>query len=106
IVPEVPRLTVTTPTRTLPVPIAPIILSPAPELTITLSFNPNSAASSERNVPAISSDVTSGGSISIHLGSITLIDACHHLRFRTSSSAVPEASPHSIVLLPVNQKLM
>ena len=43
-VPLVPKLAVMTPSRVLPVPIAPIMLSPPPALTRTLAVRPNSLA--------------------------------------------------------------
>ena len=60
-VPLVPKLAVTTPGVTLPVPIAPIMLSPPPALITTSDEKPYFTASDARSVPAASCDAESGG---------------------------------------------
>jgi prepilin-type processing-associated H-X9-DG protein len=55
-VPLVPKLAEIVPGATLPVPIAPIMLSPPPALTTTSADNPYCAANSGRSVPAAVSD--------------------------------------------------
>ncbi len=51
-VPLVPKLAVTTPATVLPVPMAPIMLSPPPALTRTLGFRPSSRAVASCKRPA------------------------------------------------------
>ena len=54
-VPLVPKLAVTTPSRVFPVPIAPIMLSPPPALTRMPSFSPSFRAAAAVRRPAGSS---------------------------------------------------
>ncbi len=89
--PLVPRLALTTPGVTLPVPIAPIMLSPPPALTTTSVEKPYFCAISARSVPAATCDGESGGSQSARFLSSALITADDHVRLRTSISAVPDA---------------
>ena len=99
--PLVPKLAVTTPGATLPVPIAPIMLSPPPALTTTSVVSPYFLASSGRSRPAGRCESASGGSQSARWGSIALIASRDHTRRRTSIRAVPEASPYSMKKFPV-----
>ena len=59
--PEVPRLAVTRPGGTLPVPMAPIMLSPPPALTTTSAGRFQRLARSGRSVPGGSREESSGG---------------------------------------------
>ncbi len=102
--PEVPRLTVTTPGRMLPVPIALIMLSPLPALTSASSARPHSSRRVLRNKPAGRFEERSGGSIDSNFGSMNFRIGFDHLRVRMSSKPVPEASPYSIWRSPVSQR--
>ena len=104
-VPEVPRLTVTTPARMLPVPIALIMLSPLPALTRASPARPHSSRRRLRNKPAGRFEERNGGSIDSNLGSMKFRIGLHHWRVRTSIKPVPEASPYSIWRSPVSQRL-
>ncbi len=94
--PLVPRLALTTPGETLPVPMAPIMLSPPPALTTTSAEKPYFCAIAARRACRPACDGDSGGSQSARFLSSALITAEDHVRFRTSISAVPEASPYSM----------
>ena len=95
-VPLVPKLAVMTPARVLPVPMAPIMLSPPPALTRMPGFKSRSFAVEACSVPAGRSLRISCGNLPARSGSIASIAALDHLRLRTSSNAVPLASPYSI----------
>src|ERR1035441_6434153 len=104
IVPLVPKLAVMTPARVLPVPMAPIILSPPPALTSTPGFKSRRLAVEACKTPAGRSLRINEGSLPASSGSIALRAASDHFLLRTSSSAVPLASPYSMVFSPVSQK--
>ncbi len=95
-----------TPWRTLPVPMAPIMLSPPPELTVTLDVRFQAEASSGRSVPAGSEEGRSGGNLVARPGATASSTGSDQVRVRTSSRAVPEASPYSMLLLPVSHQLI
>jgi hypothetical protein len=104
-VPEVPRLMLSTPAATLPVPMAAIMLSPPPAETHTFRGRPNSPAmSGERG--KLASGPTSGGRHAdrSRYASVAASSGLDHWRVRTSSQPVPEASPYSIQRSPVSQK--
>ena len=103
-VPLVPKLAVMTPARVLPVPIAPIMLSPPPALTSTSGCRPSCLAVEACKLPAGWSLEMRGGSLPASSGSMASIAALDHLRLRTSSRAVPLASPYSMTFCPVSQK--
>ncbi len=84
---------------------APIMLSPPPMLIATELFKPQREASSGRNVPADAREEPTWGNASFRRGSMKSTSGWHHSRLRTSSSAVPEASPYSITMLPVRYQL-
>src|SRR5579859_1425634 len=104
---EVPRLSVTLPSQTFPVPMAPIMLSPPPAETMHEGAIPNSFAISGRSIPTISSASIRGGSAADNWplpSSIVSNTSWIQLRERTSKYAVPEASPYSAQIRPVSQK--
>ena len=103
-VPLVPKLAVMTPARVLPVPMAPIILSPPPALTRMPGFKSSNLAVEACSVPAGLSLRISGGRQPASSGSMASMTALDHLRLRTSSNAVPLASPYSMIFSPVSQK--
>ena len=102
-VPLVPKLAVMTPARVLPVPMAPIILSPPPALTRMPGYKSRVRAVEACNSPASLSLSLTGGILPANSGSIASSTALDQLRFRTSSKAVPLASPYSITFSPVSQ---
>ena len=73
-VPLVPRLTVTMPSRTLPVPIAPYMLSPEPASTLHSGENPKRSTSSDEIVPMDRSEGRTSGNLSRSFGSIASMD--------------------------------
>ena len=93
-----------TPAAVLPVPMAPIMLSPPPALTSVPGLRPSCCAVADDNVPAGWSLEINGGNFPANSGSIALITASDQRRFFTSSNAVPLASPYSITARPVSQK--
>src|SRR5271165_3297848 len=105
-VPEVPRLAVTTPGRTLPVPIAPIMLSPPPAEMIGELLRPHFFLRFSRSNPTACREDPTGGSFCGSRSSIKSIIGSHHLRVRISSNPVPDASPYSMRRSPDNQKLI
>ena len=102
-VPEVPRLTVTTPDDTLPVPMALIILSPPPIETGVPSGRANYFATDGSNLPISSFPVRTSGkqSSKSRLGSIADNIFSDHCRVRIFKKPVPEASPASMQRSPV-----
>ncbi len=104
-VPLVPKLAVMTPARVLPVPMAPIMLSPPPALTSTPGVRSSSLGRGGlQRAGGLVAALISGGSLPARSGSIASRTAPDHFRLRTSSNAVPLASPYSIVFSPVSQK--
>lgn len=104
-VPDVPRLIVSTPGATLPVPMAAIMLSPPPAATITPCGRPSSSAIFDA-MPKLASASTNGGRKSARFVSLSVAASISrdHVRVRTSSQPVPDASPYSIQRWPVSQK--
>ena len=104
-VPLVPKLAVMTPCRVLPVPTAPIMLSPPPALTSTSPVKPSALAAAGCRDPTGRSLEINGGSLSRSPASIARSASSDHWRVLTSSNAVPLASPYSMTFWPVSQKL-
>ncbi len=104
-VPEVPRLMLSTPAATLPVPMAAIMLSPPPAAMRTPRGRPSLSATT-RAMGKLAFALTSCGrhSARSRSGSVAASIAADQSRVRTSSQPVPEASPHSIQRSPVSQK--
>src|ERR1700739_272470 len=105
-VPEVPRLAVTTPGFTFPVPTAPIILSPPPAETTGDFFKPHFCRRFSLKRPTACREDPREGNFSSNLGSINSTTGSHQRRVLTSINPVPEASPYSIRFSPVSQKLL
>ena len=94
------------PGRTLPVPMAPIMLSPPPELMVMFSVSPHLEQSSGRSLPAGSAEERRAGSLESRSGATASRTGLDQVRVFTSSKAVPEASPYSIDLVPESHQLM
>ena len=94
-VPEVPILIVKNPSLTVPVPIAPIILSPPPDDTGIPSGIPSNSAAFLLTVPAFLSEAIRGASKSYRFSSISEHSLLDHARFAGLKRAVPDASPAS-----------
>ena len=99
-VPLVPRLIVRIPGSTLPVPIAPYILSPEPASILHSESNPYFSTKYFDTTPMLLTDDSTLGNLSIKFFEILLIIFSDHLLFTGSHSPVPEASPSSMVILP------
>ena len=104
-VPLVPKLAVMTPARVLPVPMAPIMLSPPPALTSTPGLKSSSlAVEAWRRAGGLVAAASAAAACRPARDQSRPGRRSDHLRLRTSSSAVPLASPYSMTFSPVSQK--
>ena len=85
---------------------APIMLSPPPELIVTVAERFHFEVSSGRSIPAGIAEERRAGSLASRPGATASRTGADQERVFTSRSAVPEASPYSIDFTPVSHQLM
>ena len=104
--PEVPRLIASLPSSTQPVPMAAIMLSPPPTATFAVAGTPKCFATLGSMSNSASGAAIGGRHAArSRSASVARSRSLDHVRERTSSQPVPEASPHSQKRCPVSTKL-